>query len=398
MAAARAVLSQDVMNTSELRKISLNRLERALQQAIESGERVSDELLYMAGLTRITHVFYMPETRDIVIAGPAEGFYSDVSGKVRGMESGQSTLELRDLLVALRSFQPKSQPASLVGVSIDPTQEGLQRLRQTIQNAQQNFRRGMEVEIVRACREALGMQTVTIKGVSPKTHFAQVLTEADYRMKMIGIGLEVPKTRISSFVSKVDPQRANKNALNRWFFEPDYQCIEVSTDQEAMRLVGKGVKLIGEEERIAADGNRQQTGSSSRASRAFCESFTENFDALAAETPVFGELRNVIDMTIVAAFIQHAGLYDKAGWEMPFLADELRLPLETATAVTQVEPAINAMWKGNIFMTPIGGGVAIYPRLALKPENMKIDESGEILRIRDGVELDQLKDNQWWWD
>ena len=43
---------------------------------------------YLAGLTRLEYVFYYPETQDIEIAGPAEGWVVDASGRVVGMESG----------------------------------------------------------------------------------------------------------------------------------------------------------------------------------------------------------------------------------------------------------------------------------------------------------------------
>ena len=43
---------------------------------------------YLAGLQHLKYVFFYPDTRDIVIAGPAEGFFTDPSGRVRGMTSG----------------------------------------------------------------------------------------------------------------------------------------------------------------------------------------------------------------------------------------------------------------------------------------------------------------------
>ncbi len=39
--------------------------------------------------------------------------------------------------------------------------------------------------IAQGLKEQLGLQTVTLKGVPHETHFAQVLVEADYRMKLI---------------------------------------------------------------------------------------------------------------------------------------------------------------------------------------------------------------------
>ena len=74
------------------------------------------------------------------------------------------------------------------------------------------------------------MQMITVGGVSAKTHFAQVLVEADYRMKLIGIGLEQPPVRLKSYVARANPSQVGRNALQRWYFVPDYQCVRVSED------------------------------------------------------------------------------------------------------------------------------------------------------------------------
>src|SRR6185503_10162277 len=72
---------------SELRKISLNRLEAAALEKLAAGEKLTDEMRYLVGLTRIKYVFFYPDTNDIVVAGPAEGWADDLSGRVRGVES-----------------------------------------------------------------------------------------------------------------------------------------------------------------------------------------------------------------------------------------------------------------------------------------------------------------------
>ena len=62
-------------------------------------------------------------------------------------------------------------------------------------------------------------------------------------MGMIGIGLERPNVRITSYVSRASAATVRKNALKRWYFVPDYQCVRVSDDNLAMEVVGEGVKL-----------------------------------------------------------------------------------------------------------------------------------------------------------
>ena len=398
IAAAKSVLNPDVMRPSKLRKISLNRLEKAIAARLDAGQNVTEEMNYLAGLTRITHVFYYPETKDIVIAGPAEGFFPDLSGRIVGMTTGKATLRLEDLIVALRAFPASGKKTGYIGCSIDPTQEGLKRMQDAYRSEVGNFRPGDEARVVDKFRSALGMQNVTIRGVAPNTHFAQVLVEADYRMKLIGIGLEQTPVKITSFIEKAKPGSGSNNGLQRWYFEPDYDCLTVSEDEHAMRLDGNGAKLVGANERVAADGARVKSARVNRASKAFTTSFTKKFNALAEKSPVFAELRNMIDLSIVAAFIQEMDYYGKADWSATIFGDEQKLSVENYATPKQVEPAINAVWKSNYFMTPIGGGVSIQPRLALTVDHMQTDESGEIAKTRQQVSLDELEEGQWWWD
>ena len=403
IAAARAKLNKDMMKESKFRKISLNRLEAAVAKKLKAGEKLPPDMLYLAGLTRITHVFFYPETNDIVIAGPAEGFFADANGKVVGMKSRQVILQLRDLVVALRAFPPSGKKTKMISVSIDPTQEGIKNFKKVVTTvhrqlqAQGGISKNQEGQVAKAFKKALGHQTVTIQGVSPQTHFAQVLVEADYRMKLIGIGLERTPVKITTWIEKVSGT-GMKNALQRWYFEPNYECVQVNQDETGMQLVGNGVKLVGENERIAGDGSRKKTGRDSAASRAFTRSFTKNYNKLADRHPVYGELRNLMDVSVVAAFIQEMDFYGKSGWEMKVFSDEGAFPTQRSRVPKVVEPAVNAVWKGNVFMTPIGGGVSIRPRMALKSENLKQDKAGKIDALRKTLGVEGVAEGQWWWD
>jgi hypothetical protein len=398
VAAAKAKLSKDVQAVSELRKVSVNRLEAEVKKLIDAGQPIPDEMKYLAGMTRITHVFFYPDSNDIVIAGPAEGFFHSSQNRTVGIQTGHATLHLEDLIVALRAFGPDGKSTKLIACSIDPTQEGLARLKAAIPAAQVQFQAGDEAAVVDFFQQSLGMQTITVEGISPKTHFAQVLVDADYHMKLIGIGLERTPTKIISYIDKATPGAVAKDALQRWFFQPNYQCVSVSADQTAMQLVGGGVKLVGENERIANDGSRKNAGGANGASKAFCNSFTNNYDVLAKKVPLYGELRNLMDMSIVAAFIQKSDWYQKGGWNMEFFGDEAKCPVQTYAAPTHVESVVNAVWKGSYLMTPIGGGVNIQPRVALNSDNVKSDDDGSIAAAKEKGGVTNLGSGRWWWD
>ncbi len=396
--AARESLPKDLQRVSELRKVSLTRLEKAVRATLDAGQPLPDDMLQMAGLTRITHVFVYPDNGEIVIAGPAEGFYHNGQNTTVGLESGDATLNLEDFVVALRAFAPGNDQTGVISCSIDPTAEGLARLQQTLQQIGGVVQPGQEMQVAQAVRNSLGMQTITVAGIPAQTRMARVLVEADYQMKMIGIGLIQPVAKIRSYVAGVSPVAVSQNALIRWYFQPNYDCVHVNSDRTAMQLVGSGVKLVGEDERVASNGNRQGTGKTNRASRDFCRTLTEQYDQLGKVMPVFGELRNVVDMNIVAAFLQKSDAFGRTGWAMETFADEKLMPTERFNAPRQVPPVMNAMMKDGLLMTPIGGGVSIQPRYALNSDQVQEEKNGEISEVRDSAVLSGLANDQWWWD
>ena len=392
IAEAKARLGGALAKGSPLRKISLNRLEAALAQKLAAKQDPTDEMKYLAGLTRVQYVFFYPDSHDIVIAGPAEGFFTDLAGRVLGMNSGRAVVELQDLIAAVRAFPPQGKANNSLSVSIDPTQEGLQRMQEWLATIRPGP--GDAEAIVDGLKKAQGLHTVTVTGVSPRTHFAQVMVEADYRMKLIGIGIEPPPVKMATYVSRA----SSNEPIQRWYFTPNYECVRVAEDSLAMELVGQGVKLIGASELVNEIGQRSNAAAQSKASTLFCQAFTANYPQIALRSPVYGQLKNLIDLAIAAAYIQKQDYYGQAAWKMELFADEQKLPIEIFEAPKTVEPACTAIWKGNRLMTPIGGGVEMEPREALQASRLLKDEGGAVKDARAKVKLDGLAKGQWWWD
>src|SRR5438445_1911325 len=122
-------------------------------------------------------------------------------------------------------------------------------------------------------------------------------------MKLIGVGLEGSGVGSTGYVSRANPAAVARNALQRWYFTPNYECVRVSDDALAAELVGDGVKLVGEDEVVGADGSRRASGRVDAASAVFTRSFTQRYDKLSARLPVYGQLRNCIDLAVAAAQI-----------------------------------------------------------------------------------------------
>jgi len=395
---AKARLPGDLAKGSPLRKISLNRLEAAVAEKLAAGKPTTEEMNFLAGLTKLQYVFYYPDTKDIVIAGPAEPFGWDASGRALGVDSGRAVLDLQDLIVALRAYHPGGNPTQEIAVSIDPTQEGLKKMQQFLVSIRGKVQPGDSGVIVDGLKENLGLQNVTVLGISPETHFAQVLVEADYRMKLIGIGIEKPPLKMASYVDKASAAQVSANAMQRWFFVPNYECVRVSDDELAMELVGEGVKLIGENELVRADGTRAGGAKGNKASELFCQGFTEKYPQIASRVAVYAQMRNLIDLSIAAAYIQQQDMYGKSGWKMEFFGDESACPVQICETPKTVETACTAVWKGSTLMTPVGGGVKIETLKALEKGSLLKDEKGTVHAAHEQVKLKDLAKSQWWWD
>lgn len=399
IAAARAKLPGDIAARSELRKISLVRLEKALGKCLDARGPIDESLQFLAGLQRIQYIFLFPDKKDVVIAGPAEGFFPDASGRVVGITTGRPVLRLDDLAMALRVYPPTDASKAFLGCTIDPPPDGLERLRQFQKSMPHvvsvNQRGAVAQASVDGTRTALGMADVRLFGVSPKTHFAQVLVEADYRMKCIAVGLESPPVQMKTYLASLRGQPGN--TLQRWWFTPDYECVRVSDDGLAMEMVGQGVQLQTEDRRIEAGGVlAAPSGPPNPAAAGFATSFTEKYSAIAAVSPVYAELRNLIDLSISAAWLQRATVSADLDWSADLFLNEKHYSIESLATPKKVACVANAIWSGNRLLVPAGGGVSISPEEALKPENLL--PSQPALSERRSLIESSRKLDQWWWD
>jgi hypothetical protein len=397
--AAHAALPTDVATPSAFRKVSLVRLAKAVQARLDAGKPLDESMKQLAGLQRVQYIFLFPERGDIVIAGPAEGWVSNASDRVVGIRTGAPTLRLEDLVVALRAYPAGGRAVNSVGCSIDPTAQGVARLRafqRTIpRSVSDSQRRQVALRILRGTRTALGMGMVRVFGIHPDTHAALVLLEADYRMKRIGIGLESPPVRMNTFIGSLKTSR--NSAFVRWWFTPRYDCLKVTEDALAMELVGQGVQLLGEHMVLGLDG-RLTTPPGSKpavASQLFTNDFTRLYPEIARRRPVFSELRNVIDLLVVAASLHKQNWYGRVDWDAKTFLDESVLKVRTRPTPRQVPAVSNAVWKGRRLFVP-SGGVSIAPHLARPVGKKKSDADNAPLKKDNAKTRRPAAADRWW--
>ena len=172
--------------------------------------------------------------------------------------------------------------------------------------------------------------------------------------------------------------------------------MRISEDDLAIELVGRGVKLCGADEVVRRDGTRLSATRPDKASQTFTQAFTRKYAEIAARNPVYAQLRTMIDLVVAAAYLQEHDAYGKAGWAAEQLRDEKTFPIERLTPPAQAETAIHAVWRDNRLLTPIGGGVTVYPRMALDAPNLIMDEKGDVNAAHAAAK--DLPAGVWYWD
>ncbi len=343
---------------AELRMVSLRSLERACQEALQNNlGKLPEEVRYLAGLQRIQYILVYPETNDIVLAGPAEGWKVDDRGYIVGNTTGRPVLLLDDLLVALRTAEKARTEG--ISCSINPTEEGNLKLMSLLDSYQRN--RAVPPE--NAMKQAFGPQQVLITGVSPTTHFARVLVAADYRMKRIAMELEQsPVKGLPSYVDMIKNNRVNKgsNVNPRWWLTCNYEPLAKSDDGLAWEIRGPGVKAMTEENFVNAEGKTVSTGKTSPAAQKWADLMTAKYEELSVKDPIFGELRNLMDMCVVAAVIQRERLMDKADLKLPLIAgDASELRAEKWNAAKSIPPQFSFVKTSSGVVITASGGVQV---------------------------------------
>ena len=339
-----------------LRKVSLRGLEEALEESLAAGKPLPEEVLFLAGLQDIRYLFVYPEQKDIVLVGFGEGWRIDPRGNVVGVSTGRPPLFLDDLLVALRTAATTARGG--ISCSIDPTAEGIRQLRahvatlSTMTN-QKTIATGLE--------RALGRQEVSFSGVPATSHFAEVLVAADYRMKRLAMNFEpAPVRGMPSFLHMYQATGIGMdNLLQRWWLEPRYAAVLRSADSLAWEFQGAGVKCLTEEDFATAGGQRKHKGQSNAVAQQWADNMTAHYEELAVASPVFGELRNCMQLALVGALLAREGLAEKAGCRLPALLEDRALKTLVLPAAREVDSRVSMVKQGHNWIISASGGVAI---------------------------------------
>lgn len=377
----------DFREPAPMRCVSLKGLIANIQ-ALNQDERnrLPDHVQYLAGLTRVRYVFVYPERNDLVLAGPAEGWMVDPAGDIVGTHSGKAILHLDDLLVGLR--MAASGPRGSASVSIEPTPEGQRALREYTRTLRSI---GNPRKTLATIQERFGPQQIILRGVSDTTRFARVLVAADYQLKRLAMGHDsAPVKGMPSFIAMVKSPRQLKSMSPRWWITDNYEAIHTDGAGLAWELRGAGLKVMTEDDFVTAEGKRVGSGKVNPIAQRWADNMTAKMEDVAREMPIFAELRNCMDLSVVAALIVGENLPTKAGLDIGPLLDENAVVTGRYQAPQTVPALANVIKKRSGYVITVSGGVEVDP--------WKVVANREKTDSLAPVRAQSIpSDNKWWW-
>jgi len=356
-----------------LRMVSLRGLNSAIKDAMQNNlGQLPESVQFLAGLQRIQYVLVYPEQNDIVLAGPGEGWKIKEDGNVVGITTGRPVLRLDNLITALRHVDQARQVG--ISCSIDPTEEGFQRANVLLNRARQSGGNVSLRTLEPALKQAFGPQNVSITGVPDDSHFARVMVAADYKMKRLAMNIdETPVRGMPSFLHMIRTATNIRPDVNpRWWLACDYEPLARSVDGLAWEIRGQGVKAMTENEVVNDQGQVAATGKVDPRAQKWADLMTDKYAELAEKHAVFGELRNIMDMCVVAALIRKQGLFEKANCQVPMLVDSDQSDLQIAkwNAPKQIAPHCSFLRTNKGVIVTASGGVQIESWQAVNQEQM----------------------------
>ncbi|MGI9457863.1 MAG: DUF1598 domain-containing protein [Aeoliella sp.] len=392
----------DPRQLAKLRCVSLPRLEAQIIHRIRDGRPLEESMLVLAGLQRIEYVFIYPDLGDLVLAGPAGDWKLDDAGRLVSTETRAPVVRLDDLLTLMRrehDFQGKP-----FGCSITPRQNNLAATQSFLDKSSATPLRPGKVireKWLEQLRTTLGRQDIEVFGLDPGTHAAHVLVKADHHMKRVGIGLADGVVGVDSYLDTIVREKKGEQPLSvlRWWFSTNYQSVARNDAGTAYVITGQGVCVLSENELLKERGERVHTGRADAATQEFAHQFTNEFAALCQKYPVYGELRNLFDLAIVAAMLDAGDLYAAAGWQPMLFLDAEHLPLPKYRAPKEVDTILNhRVVNKTKILAAVSGGVWIDSGGVLKSVAAASKEQIEKLDYhRERMPVD-VKSGDWWWD
>jgi hypothetical protein len=301
----------------------------------------------------------------------------------------------------MRVFSPSGN--QFFNCLIVPRKEGLRKLSEFVERSNQRgaLRPGAPVRNFAAkCQEELGLQDAVFNGIPTDSRVARVILEADYRMKLIGIDKLDAGPNIPSYFDLLTPQSIQQNPPKldalRWWMTMKYDAVLHSPSRTVFEIQGPSVQCQSENELVTKDGERIHTGQADPTNQVFAQNFTLHYGELAGQDLVFADLKNIFDLSLVAALINKEQLLAKSEHGYGVFGPNGSYQTAKFEPPKTVMSVVNhKVYGGKDIIVQVAGGVRA-DMVALLKNNEIYRESDRLDTIQQ--QAPELPEGRWWWD
>ncbi|MBI1902674.1 MAG: DUF1598 domain-containing protein [Planctomycetia bacterium] len=244
--------------------ISLRGLVEEAETEAPKQEHFQGRLLTPGSISRIHGFVLDPQRGDVLLLGRRV--------------AGAPPIELDDLIVGLRAAWKDNQ---VPACSLDPDPD--------------NFG---------------GPQWVRVHGVAEDSGFARTMLDADYKMKRVLFGVE--RVNVPGYVTEkeliTEEMEQHPGSARFWLYpiQPEPGDIQVSSDGQ-VAIFNSAVQVLSEEMMRLREG-LVGTGKNFGTSEQAAASFTQHYEAIARQHPIFAKLHGLFDIVLLGRVWQRMGV------------------------------------------------------------------------------------------
>jgi hypothetical protein len=189
-----------------------------------------------------------------------------------------------------------------------------------------------------------------------------------------------------------DKSTSPKNAMPRWWMAPRYEPLLKDAEGLAWQLRGSGVQTLTEDGYLGAAGAAVDAGRADPLAKKWADAMTDNYASLAKAMPVFGELRNCMDLAVVAALLVKEDLPGKTGCDLSLLLDEKQIGVAEYNVPQAVDSRASLVRKGREWILSLSGGVQVDSWSVVS----RVETRSQLSATRQQAAAKQRE--RWWWD
>ena len=282
----------------KLRAISLQSV------ADNCKKNISSDVSRFFNVTQIIGYVIDNERNDLVLIG--------------AVNQSRPKIYFEDFIVALRNawhlyytLEDSIRYYSSPGCSIDPDPKVISKLQEIGNDIYSSRQPEIIQTYIQQWKSICGqLQQVRIFGIPFETRFAKVMIDADYMMKSIADGslfleidgfwsltdMRVNLTR--EYIKSTGDKSLPTQSMNRfWFYPGD---INVGYTDGIVTINKTRVTLLTEQEYLTNEGQIQGTGNVDSLAKLFASKFSDRYDDIAKQKPIYSDLENLFKFVVLA--------------------------------------------------------------------------------------------------